>query len=153
MQRISSGSIAFGKVVFSVIWFGFIAIFFLIALFGKDTHGNHSLVAILFPFFMAAVGFFVLKKTMWGLADEVFDAGDSLIVRLGREQEQIPLANIINVGYQPMTNSRVTLTLRSPGRFGSEISFYAQQNLRPFGQDPSIAELIQRIDIARQAAR
>jgi len=154
MQRISSGSVALGKVVFPVIWFGILAIIFLIALFGKDAHGNHSPVAIVFPLFMAAIGFFILKKTMWGLADEVLDAGDSLIVRIGREQDQIPLANIINVGYQPMTQgSRVTLTLRNPGRFGNEISFNAQQKFLPYGQNPVITELIQRIDAARQAAR
>jgi len=154
MQRISSGSVALGKVVFPVIWFGILAIIFLIGMFGKDTHGNHSLVAIVFPLFMAAIGFFILKKTMWGLADEVLDAGDSLIIRIGREQEQIPLANIINVGYQPMTNpARVTLTLRIPGRFGDEVSFYAQQKFLPFAQNPVINDLVQRIDAARQAAR
>ena len=154
MQRISSGGIAFGKVVFPVIWFGILAIFFLIALFDKDSHGNHSLAAVVFPLFMAAIGFFIMKKTLWGLADEVLDAGYSLIVRIGREQEQIPLANIINVGYQPITDpARVTLTLRTPGRFGNEISFYAQKKFLPFGRNPVVAELTQRIDAARQAAR
>lgn len=154
MQRISSGSIAFGKVVFPVIWFGLLAIGFLLALFGKNTHGNHSLVAIVTPLFMAAVGYFIMKKTMWGMADEVLDAGDSLIVRIGQEQEQIPLANIINVGYQPMTDgSRVTLILRNPSRFGNEISFYALRKFLPYGQNPVITELIQRIDAARQSAR
>jgi len=154
MQRISSGSLALGKVVFPVIWFGILAIVFLLTLFGKDAHGNHSPVAVVFPLGMAAIGYFILKKTMWGLADEVLDAGDSLIVRRGSEQEQIPLANIINVGYQPMADaSRVTLTLRNPGRFGNEISFYAQKKFLPYGQNPVITELIQRIDAARQAAR
>lgn len=154
MQRISSGSLAIGKVVFPAIWFGVLGIFLLIGLFGKDTRGNFSLAAVVFPLFMAAVGYFIMKKTMWGLADEVLDAGDSLLVRRGHEQEQIPLANIINVGYEPMTNPhRVTLTLRSPGRFGNQISFYAQQKFLPFGQNPVITELIQRIDEARQAAR
>ena len=71
MERISSGSLTLGKMVFPVIWFGFLAIFFLLALFGKDIHGHHSLVAIVFPLFLAAAGFFIMKKTMWGLADEV----------------------------------------------------------------------------------
>lgn len=153
MQRISSGSLALGKVVLPTIWFGILAIVFLIGLFGKDSHGNHSLAAIVFPLFMAAVGFFIMKKTMWSLADEVLDAGDSLIVRIGPEQEQIPLANIINVGYQPMTEgARVTLTLRNPSCFGNEISFYAQQKFL-VARNPAITELIQRIDAARQAAR
>jgi hypothetical protein len=154
MQRISSGSLAFGKVVFPAIWFGVLGIFLLIGLFGKDTHGKFSIAAVIFPFFMAAAGYFIMKKTVWGLADEVFDTGASLLVRIGREHEEIPLANIINVGYEPVTNPyRVTLTLRSPGRFGNQISFYAQQRFPAFGQNPVIAELIQRIDEARRAAR
>lgn len=154
MQRISSGSLAFGKVVFPAIWFGILAIVFLVGMFGKDTHGNHSLGAIVFPLLMAAIGYFIMKKTgLWELADEVLDAGDSLIVRIGREQEQIPLANITNVGYLPMTEgARVTLTLRSPSRFGNEVSFYPQQKFL-HAQNPVITELIERIDAARQAAR
>jgi hypothetical protein len=153
MQRIS-GSVAIGKVVFPAIWFGLLGIVFLIGLFGRDTHGNHSLAAIAFPLFMAAIGYFIMKKTMWGLADEVLVDADSLIVRIGREQEQIPLANIVNVGYEPNMNSaRVTLTLRAPSRFGNEISFYAQQRFLPFGKNVVVTELIQRIDAARQAAR
>ena len=76
LQRISSGSVALGKVVFPVIWFGILAIVLLIGLFGKDTHGNHSLGAIVFPLFMAAIGYFLMKKTgLWERADEVLDAG------------------------------------------------------------------------------
>jgi hypothetical protein len=140
--------------VFPVIWFGILAIVFLLGLFGKDAHGNRSLGAIVFPLVMAAIGYFIMRRTgLWELADEVLDAVDSLIVRIGREQEQIPLANIINVGYQPMTEgARVTLTLRNPSRFGSEISFYPQQKFFRY-QNPVITELIERIDAARQAAR
>lgn len=154
MERISSGSANIGKTIFAVVWFGFLAIFFAFALVGKDARGNHSLIAILFPLAMAGVGYFIMKKSMGGFADEVLDAGDSLVVRFGGEQEQIPLSNIINVGYAPKVDPyRVTLTLRVPSRFGQEISFYSRKTFLPLTGNPIITELIQRIDAARQAAR
>lgn len=154
MQRISSGSMNVGKIVFPVFWFGILAVIFVSSLLGKNAKGSHDPIAIVFPLMMAAFGYFIMKKTMWGLADEVVDAGDSLIVRFGHDQEQIPLSNIINVGYAPMVNpSRITLTLRAPCRFGQEISFYSRQTMRLFAPNPVITELIQRIDAARQAAR
>ena len=154
MERISSGSARLGKTLFSVLWFGILGILFLLALVGRDTHGNHAVVAIIFPLVLAGVGFSIMKKTMDGVADEVLDAGDSLVVRFGHDLEYIQLSNIINVGYTPMAeSSRVTLMLRTPSRFGAEISFYVKQRYVPFGKNPVIAELIQRIDAARLAAR
>ncbi len=153
MQRISSGSVAPGKTAFPVIWFGLLAIFLLTAFISKDAHGNRSIAAIVTPLLIAGVGYFIMKKTSRGLADEVIDAGNFLMVRMGREEEQIPLANIINVGYQPSASPRVTLTLGVPSRFGSEISFYAQQKFISFGQNPVISDLIKRVETARHAAR
>jgi hypothetical protein len=99
----------------------------------------------------AAFSYFLLKKMVFDLADEVFDAGDSLIVRFGSEQERILLSQIINVSYSYVTNpARVTLTLRTPGRFGKEITFMPPQRFIPFAKSPIVADLIDRIDAARR---
>ena len=111
-------------------------------------------MALIVPIVVGPIIFFVMKKTVWDLADEVFDAGDSLIVRFGNEQDRIPLANIVNVSYANMMKPpRVTLTLRSGGHFGSEISFAAPTVFVPFGKSPLITDLIQRVDAARMASR
>jgi len=89
---------------------------------------------------------------VFDLADELFDAGDSLIVRFGTERERVLLAEIINVSYSYMMNpARVSLTLRTPGRFGKEISFSPPQRFVPFAKSPIVANLIDRIDAARRA--
>lgn len=76
------------------------------------------------------------------------------MVRFGSEEERIPLSNIMNVGYSYlMSPARVSLMLRTPGRFGNEVSFAAPQSFVPFAKSPLIADLIQRVDAARQDSK
>jgi hypothetical protein len=153
MERISSRMTFFSKRFFPTIWFGFLGVFILVAFVGKNSKGNLPPFALIMPLIMGAFGYFICKKLLWDLADEVTDSGDSLIVRFGHEQEQIPLTNIINVSYSYMINPpRVTLTLRTPSRFGEEISFTPLQRftLNPFARSPIVAELIRRVDAARR---
>lgn len=151
MQRISSRSTFFTKRVFPVIWFGFLA-FFVAIMLSKAPSGGFPVALFAFPMFMAVFGYFLMKKLVFDLADEVFDAGDALVVRFGSEQERIPLAEIINVSYAYMMNPpRVTLTLRIPGQFGKEVSFSPPTSFVPFAKSPIVADLIERIDAARRA--
>ena len=124
MQRISSRNTFFTKRVFPVIWFGFLVFMVAVPLTAKNAKGHLPISFFLFPAFMAAVGYFILKKLVFDLADEVTDAGDALIVRFGSDQQRIPLSEISNISYAYMMNPpRVTLTLRTPSQFGKEVSF------------------------------
>jgi len=151
MQRISSRSTFFSKRVFPLIWFGFLAFFMITTLRVKKPGVALPAEFFIMPIFMGIFGYFVMKKLVFNLADEVLDEGDSLLVRFGSDQERIPLSQIINVSYSYMTNpSRVTLTLRTPGRFGKEITFIPPQRFVPFAKSPIVADLIERIDAARR---
>jgi|SRR5579875_2364757 len=153
MEQISSRSTFLYKRIFPVFWFGFLGVFVAVGLVG-GSHGKAPAIFLLVPIIMAVFGFVLMKKLMWDLADEVVDAGDRLIVRFGNEQEQIPLANIINLDYQYMTSPpRVTLTLRTPCRFGDKIVFCPPLRFVPLARSAVIDGLIQRVDAARQAAR
>ena len=150
MKRISSSTF-FMKRIFPVIWFGFLALFVATSLLADPRDNAPPLPLLIIPIVMAVFGYFILKKMVFDLADEVCDAGDFLIVRYGKDQEQIALANIINVSYTVMMNPpRVTLTLRQPCRFGKEVSFSPPINWTPFSKSPIIAELIERVDVARK---
>lgn len=152
MQQISSQWTFCSKRIFPLIWFGFLGVMEAVLLLTRNARGGTPLFAFLFPVFMALVGIFVMKKLVWDLADQVWDDGDSLVVRFGSEQERIALADIVNVSYSNMTSpARVTLTLRAAGRFGSEVSFAAPVTLVPFGRSQAILDLIQRVDAARRA--
>jgi hypothetical protein len=151
MQRISSRGTFFTKRVFPVVWFGFLAAFVIGSILGKKSGNGLSLGSFIVPVFMGIFGYFVMKKLVFDLADEVFDDGDSLVVRFGSEEERIPLSQIINISYSYMSNpSRVTLTLRTPGRFGKEVTFSPPQRFLPFAKNPIVADLIVRTDEARR---
>jgi hypothetical protein len=151
MQRISSRGTFVSKRVFPLIWFGFLALMVIAPLLGKKPRGGLPVGFLIMPIIMAAFGYFIMKKLVFDLADEVFDDGDALIVRFGSEQERIPLSQIMNISYSYMTNpSRITLTLRAPGRFGKEITFSPPQTFLPFVKSPIVADLIERTDQARR---
>jgi hypothetical protein len=152
MRRISSRTTFFNKRVFPVIWFGFVAFAFLGPLLGTKTKGGSPAGFLLVPMILAAFGYIMMKKFVFDLADEVFDDGNSLVVRFGTEEERIPLSEIINISYTYLSNpSRITLTLRTPGRFGKEVSFSPPQSFVPFAKSPIVADLIERTDAARRS--
>jgi hypothetical protein len=151
MQRISSRTTFFSKRVFPLIWFGFLAFIVIAPFLGKKPKGGPPAGFFIVPIFMAAFGYFLMKKLVFDLADAVFDDGDSLVVRFGSTEERIPLSQIINVSYSYMANPpRVTLTLRTPGSFGKEVSFSPPQRFLPFAKSPIVADLIDRVDAARR---
>jgi len=150
----------FYKRVFPVIWFGFLAFFIAVPFVRSGVAGSVSsppLAFLLLPVFMAIFGYFIMKKLVFDLVDEVLDDGDALVIRNGSTEERVPLADIINVGYSQLTNPpRVTLSLRNPGQFGDRVSFCAPVAFNPFrvfSTNPIIDELIKRVDAARQKGR
>lgn len=106
------------------------------------------------PVALLALGWFIMRRLVFDLADAVYDEGDALRVRFGTEEERIALGNIINISFAGMSNpQRVTLTLRDPGRFGREVSFSPVQTF--FGpllrtSNPIVSDLIERVDVARR---
>ena len=152
MKRISSSPFI-RKRVFPVAWFGFLAVVMISTLFTSSANKTLPLPFLIVPLLMAVFGYWLLKKLVFDLADEVSDEGDDLLVRFGNVQEKIVLANIINVSYTVMANPRVTLTLREPCRFGKELFFLPPTRWVPFSKNPVITELIERIDAARRQIR
>jgi hypothetical protein len=152
-KRISSRHIYFMKRVFPLIVFATLALFITITFRAALREPHFPYPVLVAPLFVAGVFWFVFRRLVFDLADEVTDEGDALLVRIGSEEERIPLSQIINVSYAGMTNPpRVTLTLRHPGRFGREVSFSPIQRLAESlsGRNPLVSELIERVDAARQ---
>jgi hypothetical protein len=151
MRRISSRGTFWYKRVFPAFWFGFLVLFIGIPLFFN--RGGHSppFPFLVIPLIMIVVGFFIMKKLLFDLVDEVWDDGDTLLVKNRGQEERIVLSDIKNVSYSPFVNPpRVTLSLRRPTIFGEQISFGAPVRFIPFTTSPAIDDLIDRIDAARQ---
>jgi hypothetical protein len=110
-----------------------------------------ALPFLIMPIVMMGFGYFVMKKFIFDLVDEVWDDGDALVVKNGGQTERIALADIKNVNYAPLINPpRVTLSLRRPTIFGDQVTFCAPLRFVPFATSPIINDLIDRIDVARQ---
>ncbi len=147
MVRISSKATVFYKWVFPAIWFGGLAV---VATTSLRFQGAFSLPLIVLPV-MAVFGFFIMRALIFDLVDEVWDAGDALIVRNRGAEDRIALSDIKNVSYSPMMSPpRVTLSLRRQSVFGSVVTFCAPLRLIPLTTSPTIDKLIERIDAARR---
>ena len=80
------------------------------------------------PAVMIVNFYVVFRRLIFDLADEVTDEGDALRVRFGHDEERIAFGQIMNVSYTGMMNPpRITLLLRTAGRFGREIAFSPQR--------------------------
>jgi len=152
---ISSRMTFFYKRVFPIFWFGFLTLFMLApAVIGWRSGEASQPMLFIVPVFMMGFGYFIMKRLVFSLVDEVFDLGDVLLVKNGTCKERIPLAGITNVGYAQMANPpRVTLSLRQPSNFGERVTFCAPTRLVPFSPSPVVEDLIKRVDAARQRAR
>ena len=152
MRRISSKATFWYKWGFPIIWFGGLAAFAVLGLF-INVRGYRAelLPFVILPVVMAALGYVFMKKLVFDLVDEVWDDGASLIVRNKGREDRIALSNIMNVSYSQFVNPpRVTLMLRQPSNFGTEISFSAPVRFVPFAKSPLVEDLIRRVDAARR---
>jgi hypothetical protein len=153
-HRISSGATSFYKRFFPILWFGVPAAIVIIGVVGGLTKGFPRQVLpvfVIIPTVFTVVGL-LLRRLFADLLDEVDDGGDYLVFKNRDEQEQVPLTNIMNVGFtMPSNPPRVTLRLAKPCRFGLEVSFMPprQSMFNPFVRNPMIDDLIVRVDRAR----
>jgi hypothetical protein len=146
MRRISSGWTFVYKRIIPIIWVGFLTVFA-----GIGVVKGQGPFAVIVPLVMIAFGYFLMQKLVFDLVDEVWDDGDALVVKNRGQEQRIALADIKNVNYSPFVSPpRVTLSLRRPTVFGEQITFCAPLRLAPFSQSPVIADLIERVDRARQ---
>jgi hypothetical protein len=151
MHKISSGNTFFYKKVFPVIWFGTAAILVAVVFILQRVGANLPIPVLVAPIIVGVISFVAMKKFSVDLVDEVWDAGDTLVVKWKNEEDHIPLAGIINISYSAFTNpKRATLTLRHPGRFGKEITFCPITKASFSPKNPIIDDLIERVDRARQ---
>jgi hypothetical protein len=155
VTKISSRLTFFYKRVFPIIWFGFlIAVMIGPTVVGWRNGQAPDPLFFIGPVAMMGFGYFIMRKLVFDLVDEVFDAGDALVVKNGSQQEQIPLADVINISYVQLANPpRVTLSLRQPTSFGNKVTFCAPTRLMPFAPSPVIDDLIKRVDAARRGGR
>lgn len=152
MKRISSPSTFVYKKLLPAIWFSSLIFGAVMMLWNKGGGFDDLWVFLLAIGVATAVGTFMFRKLFQGLADQVHDLGDALLVRKSDEEERIPLVNIMNVSVTSMVNPpRVTLRLIKPSRFGNEIAFLPRAKLVfiPIARNAVAEDLILRVHEAK----
>lgn len=151
MQTLSSSSTFLMKWILPAFWFaGVLVAGIVFLLTGVAMKQPVALVA---PVLMLTLGFFLFRKLIWDLADEVRDGGDYLLVRRGDTEERVALSNVMNVSLSQFTNPRrLTLRLRLPGKFGDEVTFIPAStfSFSPFARNPVAEDLMHRVDRLRK---
>ena len=156
MRRISSRMTFVNKRVFPVVYFGLLLAFMAVPLALSIVRNTAPppLAAFIVPAILIVGGYFLMRRLIFILVDEVWDNGNVLVIKNRGEQERIALSDIKTVSYSPFANPpRVTLSLRRPSVFGDKVTFCAPIRFVPFSTSPIIDELIERIDSARQRQR
>ncbi|HEY3859773.1 MAG TPA: hypothetical protein VGM47_09225, partial [Gammaproteobacteria bacterium] len=153
-KRISSRMTGFYKRMFPILWFGLLALILVVmASMSRRTPGV-PLVALLVPALIMVLGYFLFRKLLSDLMDEVWDNGKELIVVNEGHVEHESLANIVNVSYSGFTNpKRAVVMLRRPGRWGGKIAFIPLRSsirILSLGDNEMIDELVRRADEARR---
>ncbi|KAB8192936.1 hypothetical protein FKV24_006850 [Lysobacter maris] len=152
METLSSSTTFLAKRVFPVAWFGFLAVFLGIVLWSGVW--TEQPVVVLQPLLMAVFGYFLFRKLLWDIADEVRDGGTCLLVRKGDVEERIDLGNVMNVDSSQFASPRrITLRLRVPGSLGQDVAFIPKHSFQfnPFARNAVAEELILRIDKLRNS--
>ena len=162
MRRLSSSYTYFYKRIFPLLWCGFLLVFVAIQLWAiqharTPVQPAQILPFLLMPLLMVGVGFFIYRKLIHDLMDEVWLDGDYLVVKNRGEQRRVALVDVMNINASTMTNPRrLTVMLRIDSRFGRSFSFMPASPrgfMSAFQPDPIATELIERVDALRGGSR
>jgi hypothetical protein len=150
MKKLTSKTTFLYKKLFPILWFGFLAIVLCVGLFANIAGNGADVMFVVIPGGMIVFGYFLMKKLVWDLIDEVYDGGTFLLFRNNGKEIRVSLKDIKNVSYTTMTSPpRVTLSIRYPTDLGDELSFSPPASWIPFKKNKDIEVLIDRIDKAR----
>ena len=152
MERLSSKWTLVSKRIFPVVWIAILAAFAIPFFVARRSGVAVDPVILIAPIIATVIVYFVMKRTVFDLVDEVWDGGDHLLVRNKGLEDRIALEDIMNVSYTMFGNNRrAVLKLRTACRFGSEVAFMpvAPAWRFTFLKNPVLEALIDRIDAAR----
>ncbi|WP_338293078.1 hypothetical protein [Planctobacterium marinum] len=140
----------FHKRLFPLVWFGFLVFFFVMAPFStEDT--TKRIIFMVAPFPMALFGYFLMKKLIFGLVDEVYRQQDQIICRNGDKEERFNLSDIQSALYYTHSQpAKCVLRLRRNSNFGREIEFIPKINGNIFSFNADVEQLVDDVDRLNQ---
>jgi hypothetical protein len=124
MKCISRGTLFYMRAL-PILWVAFMLV--VTVSIARDIVRGSSTASLsaLLPFWAIGVlGYVINRFFTFGLADEVLDAGDHLVIRIGATSTRVAIADIESVSEFPFSRPRrITLRLWRPGALGRVIAF------------------------------
>ena len=148
MSKISSPWTRFIKWATPLAWLGGLG--YLAVQAAMDSTVDRIFIAVVVGLTLG--GLLLMKLFIWNLADEVYDCGDSLLVRRGGIEESVPISAIREVTLALFSRPpRITLRLATPGKFGNAIVFTppTSPGQEIFGRNPIAESLKAKVQRAR----
>ena len=146
MRLISSKLTLWNKRWMPLCWFGLLAIA-TVVLAVLVARGRCEPAMLLIPAGAALASFLYMKFFTFVLADEVWDAGDILVIKNGSGELRLPVANIKSVHYSMVADPpRITLVFRTSVFPEVRVQFMPHffPGMFLFRKHPLVAELTQR---------
>jgi hypothetical protein len=153
MKCISRGTL-FYKRALPMLWMAFMLV--VTVSIARDIVRGRSTVSFsdLLPFWAIGVlGYVINWLFAFGLADEVLDAGDHLVIRIGATSARVALTDIESVSEFPFSRPRrITLRLGPPGPLGRVIAFLPFDGFLSTGfwRSRVADDLMERVERARR---
>jgi hypothetical protein len=155
MEAVLSRSTFFTRRVLPVLCIGWALVWAVVAV--PERMWERDPLFLVGPALMIVIAVFLYRRLASNLVDEVRDGGSFLVVRKGEIEDRIALADILHINASSVSYpDRLTLRLRTPGRFGDQIDFLVGKDRWPLDPRPSkvITEsLIRRVDEARRGEK
>ena len=152
-RRLSIGTLFYKRVV-PIVWAAFVVALAAITVWRLVTAASDYSPFELVPLMIVGLIAFMWTRLVGsGLADEVFDGGDHLVVRQGGAEARVALGEIDEVKESRFMKQppQIELVMRHPGRFGRVIAFVPTgYTFVPLTKSPLFYELTQRIAVARR---
>jgi len=150
-RRLSSGTLFYKKVI---PWLWAAGMAMVVAIMGWRLAAGAPSPLEPWPYLaVCAVALTITKVAASGMVDEVIDAGSHLVVRVGKDEQRVALAEIdaVKESLYLRQPHRIELVLSSPGKFGRTITFVPSGFLPfPFMRTELFHELKRRVAAARQ---
>jgi len=103
------------KRIFPVCWFSILAIATVTMLISSRSDPEISVAMMLaIPLAMAAIGYLIMRQLVFGLVDEVWDTGDSLIIKNGATEGSHPVLLDHRRGFPEARTTLARLLHESP---------------------------------------
>lgn len=143
MRLISSKLTAWNKRGIPILWFG------LLACAGAwlVSKGQYGPWAVLIPVALALLGIVYMRRFTFSLADQVFDAGDALVIRRNGRELRVLLANVTGVKYSIIADPpRITVAFTTAAVPEARVEFMPRvfAGMCLFRQHPLLEELRKR---------